>query len=689
MDTIASSGNKEGETSGPELAPLGLTRPPRPAKEYALRILAALVVVGLIAWSFFEDKIQSTLITVVVAVVASAGLWIAANLLFNQVRERWRFFNAVAWGVVGSTLGIVLHGNMVTLGSGRGFLVWIVGPLVGFAVVGGLGFVLSGIDDLSRRRVVSLAGATAIGVVIGLLIRSEYHPGLDPLAIVGYTAALAGIGAAVNALRSRPPVTGALTGAAIGAVLGFWGGADLGDGSIVTSVIACAVPAVLVGLRLGMTSNPDHRARTALDTRSRAIIFVGPAIAFVLAMLVIPTIRTLYLSLFGPDSEEWLGIDNYTEIFTDRNSFDASNWTNMFTSVPFLLGVTLLAIAVGTGLVMRQRTGRAVELGNPTSFPLVVGVLLVSFGVFTAFRGTLINNLWWVVTVTFVSTATGLAVAVLADNKGGERVAKSLIFMPMAISLVGASIIWRFMYAARDTSQEQTGVMNALWIGLGRLSTGSGIPTLVAAAALGLALIGLFALLATRLVKREYGRIVLPGILILLAGWLFIRFTGLIGGGVGGFTVDAEGKVSSETILFVQETPYNNFWLMVIFIWIQTGFAMVILSAAIKAVPTELIEAARIDGATDSQVFWRITLPQIATTIGVVVTTLIVGVMKVYDIVKVVTNGQFGTQVLANNMFQEAFTNSNKGRGAALAMLIFLSVLPVMVYNIRRMQREN
>ena len=689
MDTIATPGNKEGGTSGPELAPPDPTRPPRPAKEYALRILAALVVAGLIAWSFFEDKIQSTLITVIVAVVASAGLWIAANLLFNQVRERWRFFNAVAWGVVGSTLGIVLHGNMVTLGSGRGFLVWIVGPLVGFAVVGGLGFALSGIDDLSRRRVVSLAGATAIGVGIGLSIRSEYHPGLDPLAIVGYTAAVAGIGAGINALRSRPPVTGALTGAAIGAVLGFWGGADLGDGSIVTSVIACVAPGVLVGLRLGVTSNPDHRARTALDTRSRAIIFVGPAIAFVLAMLVIPTIRTLYLSLFGPDSEEWLGIDNYTEIFTDRNSFDASNWTNMFTSVPFLLGVTLLAIAVGTGLVMRQRTGRAVELGNPTSFPLVVGVLLVSFGVFTAFRGTLINNLWWVVTVTFVSTAMGLAVAVLADNKGGERVAKSLIFMPMAISLVGASIIWRFMYAARDTSQEQTGVMNALWIGLGRLSTGSGIPTLVATAALGLALIGLFAVLATRLVKREYGRIVLPGILILLAGWLFIRFTGLIGGGVGGFTVDGDGKVSGDTILFVQETPYNSFWLMVIFIWIQTGFAMVILSAAIKAVPTELIEAARIDGATDSQVFWRITLPQIATTIGVVVTTLIVGVMKVYDIVKVVTNGQFGTQVLANNMFQEAFTNSNKGRGAALAMLIFLSVLPVMVYNIRRMQREN
>jgi alpha-glucoside transport system permease protein len=138
----------------------------------------------------------------------------------------------------------------------------------------------------------------------------------------------------------------------------------------------------------------------------------------------------------------------------------------------------------------------------------------------------------------------------------------------------------------------------------------------------------------------------------------------------------------------VQESPYNNFWLMVILIWIQVGFAMVILSAAIKAVPTELIEAAKIDGATDSQVFWRVTLPQIGTTIGVVVTTLIVLVMKVYDIVKVVTNGQFDTQVLANDMYQQAFNNINIGRGAALAMLIFLSVVPVMYLNIRRMQRE-
>jgi len=128
---------------------------------------------------------------------------------------------------------------------------------------------------------------------------------------------------------------------------------------------------------------------------------------------------------------------------------------------------------------------------------------------------------------------------------------------------------------------------------------------------------------------------------------------------------------------------------MVVLIWIQTGFAMVILSAAIQSVPDEILEAARVDGATASQVFWRVTLPQIAPTIGVVVTTIIVLVMKVFDVVKVMTNSNFGTQVLANDMYNQAFNARNTGRGAALAMLIFISVMPVMVGNIRRMQREN
>jgi ABC-type sugar transport system permease subunit len=658
-------------------------------KEYLRIIGGFILVLGLIFWAFVEPKVRGTLIAVVIAVAASAGLWIGANLLFDMVRNRWATFNTIIFGIVGAVLGIMLHGNLVTVGSGSGFLTWVIGPLAGAIAFSALGLVLAGTDDPARRRLIAIGSAGAIGLVIGLLIRDAYQPGLDPVAIVAYTLGGVAVGAGISALLRNNPLGGALIGGALGWVLGAWGAADLGDGSIATSIVATIVPALLIGARLGISSNPDYKGRVAIDGRSRAVIFLGPALLFITVMLVIPAIRTAYLSLFDRNADAFVGFENYGEAFTDSNSLDLSNWTNTFTSVPFLIGVVLLAIAVVIGIAMKRQTGRAVEIGNPTVAPLIAGVLLMCFGLFTATRGTLINNLWWVVVVTFASTALGLAIAVLADQRGGERIAKSIIFMPMAISLVGASIIWRFVYTARDTSTEQTGVMNALWVGLGRLSTGSGLPTLIVTIVLALALIALFMVLARMLVRYGPGRAVVPGIAIVFVGWFFIRFTGIVGRGVGGFRVLENGEIAGQTVFFVQETPYNNFWLMVIFIWIQTGFSMVILSAAIKAVPTELIEAAKIDGATTSQVFWRVTLPQIATTIGVVVTTLIVGVMKVYDIVKVTTNGQFGTQVLANQMFQEAFGFQNKGYGAALAILIFLAVLPIMIFNIRRMQREN
>jgi alpha-glucoside transport system permease protein len=331
---------------------------------------------------------------------------------------------------------------------------------------------------------------------------------------------------------------------------------------------------------------------------------------------------------------------------------------------------------------------------------------------------------------------------VLADGARLERTAKSLIFMPMALSLVGASVIWRFMYVARDSSKEQTGVLNGLWVGLGRLSTdqspappaliarlvvgaiatfgrfisrrnlvGAGA-TLVAApliiwavyaiwnglsgsalkVVVGLLItalfVGLIVLMSRALVARNYGGATPPAIAALLLGWFLVRYWAMFGDGVGGQRINSGGRQIPGPINFIQESPFNNFWLMVVLIWIQTGFAMVILSAAIKAVPSELIEAARVDGATTPQVFWRVTLPQIATTIGVVVTTLIVLVMKVFDVVKVMTNGTLGTEVLANNMYREAFSNGNRGLGAALAVLIFVSVLPIMFMNIRRMQKE-
>ena len=141
-----------------------------------------------------------------------------------------------------------------------------------------------------------------------------------------------------------------------------------------------------------------------------------------------------------------------------------------------------------------------------------------------------------------------------------------------------------------------------------------------------------------------------------------------------------------KTIDFIREKPYNNMWLMVVLIWLQVGFAMVIFSSAIKAVPTELTEAARIDGANESQVFWKVTLPQIAPTIAVVTTTLVVLVLKVFDIVRVTTGGQFDTQVIANQM-ANAVIDRNAGIAAALATLLFIGVLPVMFYNLRKMQK--
>ncbi|MGB3736232.1 MAG: sugar ABC transporter permease [Ilumatobacter sp.] len=650
--------------------------------------IGAAVIIALSAWSVSQDKVRTTMITIAVAVLGSAGLWVGANLLFDQARNRWKLFSGVAFGVIGFLLGVVLHGNHVTLGSGQGFLTWVVGPLVGAAAFAALGIALSSADEPAKRMTIGVGFGAALGVVIGAVIRSEFHPGLDPLAIVVWTVAVLAVGAGISAALKKNPLHGALVGGALGWTLGAWGGATFGDGNIATSIIASVVPAVLLGVRLGQTPNPDYKGRAQIDLGSRAYIFVGPALLFVAAMLVVPALQTAYISLLGSDSEEFLGLDNYGSIFTDATSLDLEDWTNMFTSVPFLIGAVLLVISVFVGISMKAKTGRAVEVGNPTMFPLVVGGFLLAFGVFTALRGTIINNLWWVVVVTSLSTTLGLAVAVLADGRRGERFAKSLIFMPMAISLVGASIIWRFMYAAENVPADQTGVLNALWVGLGTLSTGSGLPTLIVTIVAGLVLLGLLAVLAKSLVARNFGRGAAVGVATVLVGWFFVRFAGIVGGGVGGFEVLEDGTTRGQTILFVQEAPYNNFWLMIILVWIQTGFAMVILSAAIKAVPTELIEAARMDGATESQVFWRVTLPQIGTTIGVVVTTILVLVMKVFDIVKVINNGNLGTQVLANDMFNQAFSFGEKGLGAALAMLIFFSVLPVMVFNVRRMQAE-
>ncbi|MEX2625502.1 MAG: sugar ABC transporter permease [Ilumatobacteraceae bacterium] len=633
-------------------------------------------------------KVISTLVLVVVAVAASGALWVGANVLFNQVRSSWQRFLGIAHGIVGGVVAVVLHGNGVLRFSNDGFLAWIWPPIAIAVLAAALGAALARTDDTTQRLAVGAGGYTVLGVVLGALVEPDLHPGLDPVALLVWTVVLAAIGAGIAALRKQPVVNGALLLGAIGWIAGGWGAAELGAGSTVEAIVAMVAPFAVIGYLVSSRKNPELVDRAIIDTKSRSWIFLTPALAFILVTLVIPAIRTAYLSLLDDSSEEFVGFGNYGSTFTDTTSFDASEWTDVFGSRLLWIGIAALVVTAVLAVREKRQTGRAVELGAAPSFPLMGGVVLVLFALFTAFRGTLINNLWWVLVVTLFSTGIGLAVAVLADNAGGERVAKSIIFMPMAISMVGASIIWRFMYIPRDTSTAQTGVLNALWVGLGQLSTGSGLPTLLVGIAAILVLLGLLVAVARALTTQNHGRASVIGIVAVLVGWFVIRYWGIVGAGVGGFRVSDDGAVEAEIIGFIQESPFNSFWLMIILVWIQTGFAMVILSAAIKSVPTEFVEAARVDGATPSQIFWRIVLPQIATTIGVVVTTIIVLVMKVFDIVKVVTNGNFGTQVLANDMFQQAFQFGNTGRGAALAMLILLSVLPVMYYNIRRMQRE-
>ncbi len=470
----------------------------------------------------------------------------------------------------------------------------------------------------------------------------------------------------------------ALTGAGIGWLIGAWGGGDVGNGNLTGVMYATAIPAAILGVRFGLTQQPEATRRRRIEQKSRAWIFLTPALSFMFVGLVVPLIKTIYQSFRNRDNSEFVGLENYRDIFNDPNSFNLDNWSNFFTSQLFYIALGMVAVGILAGMVSGRRTRQKFERGEASMLPIYIGFFLLACAVLSTVRGTIFNNLWWVIVVTSLSTAFGLGVAVLADRSKGENIAKSLIFLPMAISFVGAGIIWRFMYIARPPTDTQTGVMNAIWVWLGSVSH-SDTGKLVAVAVLGI--VGLaMALLAQRALKDRRGATagVAIGFLLLMIYFIY-RF---LGPGIGGASADGD----PETILFQQEPPFNNMWLMVILIWIQTGFAMVILSSAIKAVPTELTEAAKIDGATESQIFWRITIPQIAPTIGVVVTTLIVTVMKVFDIVKVTTNGNFDTQVIANQMFTAAFGNSNEGLGGSLATILFISVLPIMYVNIRRMQ---
>ena len=281
----------------------------------------------------------------------------------------------------------------------------------------------------------------------------------------------------------------------------------------------------------------------------RPYVFVGPAMAILTWYLLLPTIRTLWISfqVRQPGGADVFGFDNYAYAFT-----------------------------------------------NP--------VMLES----------LRNNALWLIFGTAFIVGFGLLVAVLADRSRFEVAGKAFIFLPMAISFVGAGVIFRFVYdASRAPGQSQIGLLNAIVEALG----------------------------GTR------------------QGWLLLQ-------------------------------PWNNFMLIGVLIFLQTGFAMVLLSSALKGVPTELLEAGRIDGANERQIFFQIIIPYIQGTIITVATTIVILTLKIFDLIFVMTQGRSGTEVIADLMYKQMFTFQNPGRGAALAILLVIFTLPVMIYNLRRFNEE-
>lgn len=295
--------------------------------------------------------------------------------------------------------------------------------------------------------------------------------------------------------------------------------------------------------------------------RLQPFVFVGPAIAIMLWYLTVPVLRTFWLSLFGPNGPP--------------------------------RGASVIEAIQSTAFV-----------GLSNYYTLVTERLL---------QEALRNNLMWIIFGSTLSVVIGLLVAVLADRSKFEKVSKSLIFLPMAISFVGASVIWNFMYEVRPEGAEQIGVLNAIVVALG----GSPHP--------------------------------------------WDKWTAI--------------------------APWNNLFLIVIVIWLQAGYTMVLFSAALKGIPEEIQEAARVDGATEIQVFFRIMVPYIMGTIITVWTTVIIFTLKIFDVVWVMTGGQFGTHVIATQFYRQSFTARNSGVGAAVAIVLLLTVFPVMIYNLRQFRQ--
>lgn len=298
-------------------------------------------------------------------------------------------------------------------------------------------------------------------------------------------------------------------------------------------------------------------------------LYLAPALIIIFFYIVYPAFNTFYLSLRDKESENWAS----TTCVEGRPCW---------------------------GVFENYRYALTSELDTSSVASTWHTFWISSFG----------NNIKWIVFMVIGAVGLGLLIAVLADKVTYESIAKSIIFLPMAISFVGAGVIWKFVYYF-GTENTQIGLLNAI-----------------------------------------------------------IR------------------AIGGQPVSFLTRIPLNTFMLIIVGIWMWAGFCMVILSAAIKSVPTELIEAARIDGATEWTLFWRISIPIILPTLVVVVTTMVINTLKVFDIVFVMTGGNYSTDVIANRMYTEMYVNQQTGRGTAVAMILVLAIIPFMVLNIRRFREQ-
>ena len=299
------------------------------------------------------------------------------------------------------------------------------------------------------------------------------------------------------------------------------------------------------------------------------------------------------------------------------------------------------------------------------------------------------NNLLWLIVVPATSTGFGLLVAQLTDRIRWGNIAKSLIFMPMAISFVGAAVIFKLIYDARPAATSQIGVMNAIWMkfdgGAGSILALKILPSIILLAFAAVVIVVIFQMIkpltdGTR--RMTIGSTMLRIVVTLLGVWLIYKSLSSL------IAVWSASLSYGEPQQWLTLPFWNNFFLMVVLIWIQTGFAMVILSAALRGIPEETIEAAVIDGANPFQIFFKIKVPQIIPTIVVVWTTITLAVLKVFDIVFAMTNGQWETQVLANYMYEKLFRANDWGVGSAGAMVIMLLVSPILVWNVYNARKE-